>query len=401
MRGLEVELEQAAPIPLSARLACRPGELTALVGPSGSGKTTILRAIAGLYRPARGRVTVDGQVWLDTDAGITVPTHRRRVGLVFQSYALFPHLSALGNVAAALGDRPRAERVARARELLRLVHLDGLEARKPAELSGGQQQRVAVARALAREPAVLLLDEPFSAVDRATRERLYREIAELRRVLSMPVVLVTHDLEEAMLLADQLTVLHRGRTLQTGTPLEVTTRPASPEVARLVDLANLFEGRIAGFEPARALTRLDWRGRLLEVRGTAPASVGTAVPWVVPDGFVILHRRDRPSRGEHENPIPGRIEQMLALGQTARLTLRPDHAPELPIRFSVPLHVARRNGIEPGVAATVSLLAEGIHLMAPPSADNRPARGEGRQDGAQDAGQDREQDPCARERRAR
>jgi molybdate transport system ATP-binding protein len=401
MRGLEVELEQAAPIPLVARLACAPGELAALVGPSGSGKTTILRTIAGLYAPARGRVAVDGTVWLDTDAGIAVPAHYRRVGMVFQSYALFPHMSALDNVAVAMEERPRRERIARARELLRLVHLDGLEERKPAELSGGQQQRVAVARALAREPAVLLLDEPFSAVDRATRERLYREIAELRRVLSMPVVLVTHDLEEAMLLADRLTVLHRGRTLQTGTPLEVTSRPASPEVARLVDLANLFEGRIAGVDPAGALTRLDWRGRLLEVRGPAPAPVGTAVPWVVPDGFVILHRRDRPSRGEHENPIPGRIEQMLTLGQTARLSLRPDHAPELPIRFSVPLHVARRNGIEPGVAATVSLLAEGIHLMAPTPADNRSARGESRQNGAQDGGRDREQDPRAHERTAR
>jgi molybdate transport system ATP-binding protein len=362
---LELELHQDAPIPLAARLSCAPGELLALVGPSGSGKTTILRTIAGLYRPNAGRVVVDGTVWLDRARGIDVPTHRRRVGLVFQSYALFPHLSALDNVAAALGHRPRAERAQRARELLRLVHLDGLEQRRPGELSGGQQQRVAVARALAREPAVLLLDEPFSAVDRATRQRLYLEIAELRRVLSMPVVLVTHDLDEAMMLADRLTVLHRGETLQTGTPHEVTTKPVSPQVARLVDVGNLFEGRIARVDRERGLGLLDWRGRLLEVRGSLPAPPGTRVPWVVPDGFVILHRRDRPSRGEHENPIPGRIEQMLPLGQTARLSLRPEHAPELPIRFSVPLHVARRNGIAPGVGATVSLLAEGIHLMAP------------------------------------
>ncbi|MCS6780087.1 MAG: ABC transporter ATP-binding protein [Geminicoccaceae bacterium] len=365
MGGLEVELRQDAPIPLAARLACAPGELLALVGPSGSGKTTILRAIAGLYRPRRGRVAVDGALWLDTEAAIDLPTRRRRVGLVFQSYALFPHLSALENLTAAMGHRPRAERAARARELLRLVHLDGLEDRRPAQLSGGQQQRVAVARALAREPAVLLLDEPFSAVDRATRQRLYLEIAELRRLLAMPVVLVTHDLEEAMLLADRLTVLHHGQTLQTGTPQEVTTRPASPQVARLVDIGNLFEGRIAGHDQNRGLALLDWRGLSLEVRGPPPAPIGTRVPWVIPDGFVILHRRDRPSRGEQENPVPGRIEQMLVLGQSARLTLRPDHAPELPLRFSVPLHVARRNGIEPGVAATVSLLAEGIHVMAP------------------------------------
>ncbi len=362
---LEVELHQDAPIPLAARLVCAPCELLALVGPSGSGKTTILRTIAGLYRPKAGRVAVDGTVWFDAARGVHLPTHRRRVGLVFQSYALFPHMSALDNIVAAMGHRPRGERAERARELLRLVHLDGLEQRRPAELSGGQQQRVAVARALAREPAVLLLDEPFSAVDRATRQRLYLEIAELRRVLSMPVVLVTHDLEEAMMLADRLTVLHRGETLQTGPPQEVTTKPASPQVARLVDVGNLFEGTIAGTDRERGLALLDWRGRLLEVGGPPPAPAGTRLPWLVPDGFVILHRRDRPSRGERENPIPGRIEQMLVLGQTARLSLRPDHAPELPIRFSVPLHVARRNGIEPGVAATVSLLAQGIHLMAP------------------------------------
>ncbi len=362
--GLRVELRQEAPIPLAVELACAPGELTALVGPSGSGKTTILKAIAGLYRPRQGRVAVDGEVWLDGAGRIALPAHRRRVGLVFQSFALFPHLSALGNVAAAMGHLPRAERTGRARELLRLVHLEGLEGRRPAELSGGQQQRVAVARALARDPAVLLLDEPFSAVDRATRQRLYREIAELRRILGMPVLLVTHDLEEAMLLADRMTVLHRGRTLQSGTPLEVTTRPASAEVARLVDVGNLFAARIAGRDADAERVLLDWHGRPLEARGRPPWPVGARVAWVIPDGFVVLHRRDRPSRGEHENPVPGRIEQMVVLGQTARLTLRPAHAPELPIRFSVPLHVARRNGLAAGVEASVSLLAEGIHLMA-------------------------------------
>jgi molybdate transport system ATP-binding protein len=162
--------------------------------------------------------------------------------MVFQSYGLFPHMTALGNVTAAMGHVEAGRREARGRELLDLVNLGGLEARRPAELSGGQQQRVAVARALAREPKVLLLDEPFSAVDKATRQRLYREIAELRRTLDMPVVLVTHDLDEAIMLADRMAVLHRGRTLQTGTADEVTMRPVSPEVARLVDLRNLFEG---------------------------------------------------------------------------------------------------------------------------------------------------------------
>jgi len=371
VEGLQVVLRQVGPIPLDAAFDCAPGEVLALVGPSGSGKSTILRSIAGTYAPAAGRVTVGGETWFDGDRGLRVAAHRRRVGLVFQSYALFPHMTALANVAAAMGEAPAVERAERARALLALVHLEGLEQRRPAELSGGQQQRVAVARALAREPRVLLLDEPFSAVDRATRQRLYREIAELRRGLEMPVVLVTHDLDEAVMLADRLVVLYRGRTLQSGTPQEVTTRPASAEVARLVDLRNLFDAEVAARDPADGRLLLDWAGLRLEARAGpegATAAPGDRVTWVVPDGFVVLHRRDRPSRGEHENPVAGRIGMLLPIGQTAHLTLLPDHAPEQRLHFSVPLHVARRNGLEPGVAAAVSLLAEGIHVM--------PSRGE-------------------------
>jgi molybdate transport system ATP-binding protein len=361
MEGLHVELAQDAPIPLAVSFSCPPGEMLALVGPSGSGKSTILRSIAGIYRPQRGAVSVDGETWLSDR--IQLPAHRRAVGMVFQSYALFPHMTALGNVMASMGGAPPDERERRARGILDLVHLAGLESRRPAELSGGQQQRVAVARALAREPKVLLLDEPFSAVDRATRQRLYREIAELRQVLSMPVVLVTHDLDEALILADRMVVLHRGRTLQAGAPQEVTTRPVSAEVARLVDLRNLFEGILVGADKGAGRAAIDWGGLTIEAAACPDRGEGEQVTWVIPDGFVVLHRRDRPSRGEHENPVRGTIESKRVIGQTVQLTLRPTHAPGLPIHFSVPLHVAQRNGVEPGVDATVSLLAEGIHIM--------------------------------------
>ena len=364
--GLQVDLRQDGPIPLAAAFACAPGEVLALVGPSGSGKSTILRCIAGTYRPKDGSVRVNGEMWLSSRAGVFLPPHRRAVGMVFQSYALFPHMTALGNIMAAMAHVPPQEREAQARSILDMVHLAGLEQRRPAELSGGQQQRVALARALAREPKVLLLDEPFSAVDKATRQRLYREIAELRRGLNMPVVLVTHDLDEATMLADRMTVLHRGRSLQTGTPVEVTTKPVSAEVARLVDLRNLFEGRIVSLDAQNGRVVLAWAGLEIEAASRPGLEPGQTVTWVVPDGFVVLHRRDRPSRGEHENPVAGLIETTLPIGQTAHLTLRPKNDPNLPIHFSVPLHVARRNGIEPGVTASVSLLAEGIHIMPSP-----------------------------------
>ncbi len=367
-----MELAQAGPIPLAAAFGCAPGELLALVGPSGSGKSTILRAIAGLYRPRGGRVGVDGEVWFDARTGCNLPPHRRRVGLVFQSFALFPHLSALGNVLAALGHRPKAERRSRAEALLAAVNLSGLEDRRPAALSGGQQQRVAVARALARDPRVLLLDEPFSAVDRATRERLYREIAELRRSLEIPVVLVTHDLDEALMLADRLCVLHRGRTLQSGPPEEIITRPVSPDVARLVHLRNLFEAEVVAHLPEARKTLLDWEGGRLEAAYAPAFAVGCRVAWVIPGGFVVLHRQDRPSQGERENRLEGVVEAVVTLGQTAHLTFQPRGGGRFPIHFSLPLYVARRNDIAPGVAAAVSLLAEGIHLMPRAGAPGQP-----------------------------
>jgi molybdate transport system ATP-binding protein len=166
---LSVDVQQAVPVPLDARFDCQPGELVALVGPSGSGKSTLLRCIAGLMHPAQGHIACREQTWLDTGQGLRLPPQQRRVGLVFQHYALFPHLSALRNVALASG---RSDALGHAGELLSRLGLDGLGARRPSELSGGQQQRVALARALAREPDVLLLDEPFSAVDQPARHEL-------------------------------------------------------------------------------------------------------------------------------------------------------------------------------------------------------------------------------------
>jgi molybdate transport system ATP-binding protein len=236
--GLTVTLRQDAPIALDVEFAVAQGEIMALVGPSGSGKSTTLRAIAGLHVPSGGRVACQGSVWFDRDGGISVPPRERRAGMVFQSYALFPHLTAIENVAEALGDIRPEQRQAQARALLERMHLDGLEDRRPAQLSGGQQQRVAVARALARRPDVLLLDEPFSAVDRVTRRRLRRELIELRRELSMPVILVTHDLDDVVRLADRMCVLNGGKILQTGTVDEVMARPATPLIAELLDLAG-------------------------------------------------------------------------------------------------------------------------------------------------------------------
>ncbi len=372
--GLSIRLDQDRPIPLEIELTAAPGEILAIVGPSGSGKSTTLRCVAGLHRPGSGVIVCNGATWLDTAAGIDVPSRRRRVGLVFQSYALFPHLTALENVLESLRDRPPEGRRAEARALLARVRLDGLDDRRPWQLSGGQQQRVAVARALARRPDVLLLDEPFSAVDRVTRHRLQRELAELRRDLPMPVLLVTHDLDEAARLADRICVVHRGRSLQTGSVEDVMARPASPLVARLVDLRNVFSGRVAGHRADGGVTLLEWQGRTIEAGLREAFPPGARVAWCVPADSIIVHRRDRPSRGERENPLSGMVREAVRLGEMTELVAVVGGNDREPFHLAIPTHVARRNGIDVGVEIGFSIRAEAVHLMpAEPSAAERPA----------------------------
>ena len=298
--ALEVMVQAHTPIPLDAAFRVEPGELLALVGHSGSGKTTLLRTIAGLWRPQRARVVVDGVPWLDTEAGLDVPTYRRRVGIVFQNYALFPHMTAAQNVMAAMDRKDAAE----AGRILDLVNLHGLADRHPAQLSGGQQQRVAVARALARRPQALLLDEPFSAVDRATREKLHGEIIALRTHLAMPVVLVTHDVNEAQLLADRMVVIETGHVLREGTTAEVMADPDALRAMGIRELAAMLPAVIVE-HGADGLTRLDAPTGPLFLAGVEGAP-GTRVRVRIMAHEVILSRR-HPEGLSAQNIIAGTI----------------------------------------------------------------------------------------------
>jgi molybdate transport system ATP-binding protein len=361
--GLTLRLAAKVPIPLDLSLTVAPGELLALVGPSGAGKSTALRCIAGLHSTTQGRIDCAGTTWFDAATGENLPPHRRAVGLVFQDYALFPHMTAAANVMAAMGHLPKTARADRARDLFAMVHLAGFEDRRPAELSGGQQQRVAVARALARDPAILLLDEPFSAVDRATRRRLQAELASLRRRLAIPILLVTHDLEEALALADRMVVMHRGRGLQTASPTDMLARPASAEVARLLDLRNLFGATVQGHDATAGTTWLRWGDRVLEAAHAPSFAPGADVDWLIPASAIVLHRRLRPSAGKRENPVEGRVVELLALGDEARVTLDVGDPGGHPLGFALPLHAARRNGLAVGEVCGVSLLKDAIHAM--------------------------------------
>ena len=357
--ALSVTLLQSGPIPLDVDIVCGPGELLALVGPSGAGKTTVLRAIAGLYRPAAGRIVSGSDTWFDGAGGIMAPPQARAVGFVFQDYALFPHLSALNNVRLAMHHLAEPECTTAAALLLQRLHLDGLEARRPDRLSGGQRQRVAVARALARDPKVLLLDEPFSAVDRMTREPLKEEIASLHRLLAIPIVLVTHDLEEAQALADRISVIDHGRTLQTGTPDDVRLRPASPQVARLTGQTNLFASVVEQVSYAGKPGRVRWGARTLDVADTGGVRVGERVTWLVPSDYVVLAET-----GEGEtNAVSCTLADVTRLGERTALMVRAGGDDAL-LRFTMATRDVRDRGLDVGRVLSVRLLPEGIHLMA-------------------------------------
>jgi molybdate transport system ATP-binding protein len=329
-------------------------ETVALVGPSGSGKTTVLRAAAGLLRPDRGRITLDGETWFDAAQHIDVPPEQRSVGYVFQDYALFPHLTVRRNV--EFGGRRRTD------ELLRRFGIADFGAARPAVLSGGERQRVALARALAREPRVLLLDEPLAALDAHTRFRVREELQELLSELALPVLVVTHDFEDALALAGRVGVLRDGRLLQVGTPAELAAAPADPFVAALTG-GNLLPG--SAHRHADGLTEvvLDVGGR---VYSTEPANgrVGVLVhPWEV----AVARVQPNDSALNH---LEGTVTALVPQGNRVRARIGP-------LIAELTTASAERLGLSPGSNAVASFKATATRLVPlaenrPPAATNRP-----------------------------
>ncbi|MDT8372302.1 MAG: ABC transporter ATP-binding protein [Gammaproteobacteria bacterium] len=310
---LEVSLTDSRQPNLNVEFNCAPVQLLALVGPSGAGKSTVFRSIAGLRlnSAAAGKVCSNQRDWFHSEHNIDLTPQQRRVGFVFQNYALFPHLTVADNIKLASTNN----HVRFADDLLSKVRLHGLGQRYPHQLSGGQQRRVALARALARNLEVLLLDEPFSAVDKVTRRKLYLKLKSLRRELGMPIILVTHDLDEAAMLADTMVVIHHGHTLQQGTPNRILHQPNTADIAKLVDVRNLFQGNITHED---SVYRLQWHHFSLEMDQDNVARNKhnldkQTVSWTISPTKVLLHQRLRPSRGEQENPIQGTIVEILTL----------------------------------------------------------------------------------------
>ncbi len=292
------------------------GEFFTFLGPSGCGKTTLLRIVAGLETPERGRVVIDGRDVTNE------PPYGRGTAMVFQSYALWPHMTVFENVAYGLRVRrlPREEVRRRVRDVLELVRLEGLEDRYPTQLSGGQQQRVALARALVVEPRVLLLDEPLSNLDARLRVEMREEIRRLQRRLGITAVYVTHDQEEAMVLSDRVAVMNSGRVVQVGTPEELYERPGSLFVATFLGKCNLLEGSVA--EASEGYVTVESRG--LRIRGVVPT--GGTRPSPGDEVYAVFRPHSASLDGvSGDNVFSGRVVAVSYLGE--RLEVRVDVGP--------------------------------------------------------------------------
>ena len=330
-------------------LAVADGEVLALLGPNGAGKSTVLRVLAGLLRPERGSVRVDDAVWDDVAAGVHRPAHRRAVGMVFQDHLLFPHLSAVDNV--AFGLRARGMRRADARrvaaEWLSRVGLDGLGDRRPGGLSGGQAQRAALARALVGDPGLLLLDEPLSALDARTRLAVRSELRRHLAEYAGSAVLVTHDPVDAMALADRVVVLEEGRVVQAGPPAEVSRRPRTDYVARLVGL-SLLPGTGAG-----SLVRLDGGG----VVAVAEEAAGPVFAAIRPESVALYLARPE---GSPRNVWPARLAGATPHGATVRCELDG----EVPLVADVTAAAFAELGLAPGAPVWATVKASEIAVYA-------------------------------------
>ncbi|HEX7526916.1 MAG TPA: ABC transporter ATP-binding protein [Gaiellaceae bacterium] len=322
-------------------LALDVARTVALVGPSGAGKTSALRVVAGLARPARGRVELGGETWLDTERGIDLRPEERRVGLVFQEYALFPHMSVRANV--AYGGRERVD------ELLERFHIAHLAEARPGRLSGGERQRVALARALARDPDVLLLDEPLSALDAHTKTQVRGELSELLRGLDLPTLLVTHDYEDAAALADEVGVVVDGQLRQLAAPAELVARPRDAFVASFTG-ANLLHGTAHAGGADLTEVRLP-DGTSLFSTDPGAGEVGAVVyPWEI--SVARTHADDSAL-----NVVHGEISSLVEVGNRVRVRIGP-------VTAEITASSAARLELERGGLAYATFKATGTRLVA-------------------------------------
>ena len=361
---LDIRLrKQLETFTLTLELNAPPG-ITALFGPSGAGKSITLACIAGLKRPDAGWIRLNGDVLYDSEQGINLPPQRRAVGYVMQDYLLFPHLSVAQNIAFGLTGYAREEKAGVIAEALQRVGLTGFEQRRPHELSGGQQQRVALARVLVTRPRLLLLDEPFSALDGPTRALLRRDLLRLQTELGLPTLFVTHDLAEAYLLADQIAVIEAGRLLQLGPPETVVYHPARRSVAELTGGGNFFCGRVIAQSSTETIIQV---GSVPLATPPAPVEPDDRVQLSIRAERVMLIRKDVPV-GPRENQVRGSIIKELTDGFNHTLFFRLDEGQRLTegsydLEIMLPTYIYERLGVAQDKRWSATIKREAIHIF--------------------------------------
>jgi molybdate transport system ATP-binding protein len=333
------------------------GGVLVLFGPSGGGKTTILRQVAGLERPSYASVRCGQEIWCDTRTGVWRSPQERRIGIVFQQPALFPHLSVRENVEYGLQRLPRDRRRARSNELLDLLGLAELADRLPRALSGGQAQRVAVARALAPQPQLLLLDEPFAALDAPARTRLRRDARAVLQRTGTPAVLVTHDRGEALAMGDLLAVVIAGRVRQTAAVAEVFSRPADADVAASLGVEAVLPARIVGAE--QGLLGIAVRDVVLHVADREGMPVGTDVYACIRAEDVTLEL-ESPAHASTRNRLSARVQSIAREGAVDRVSLDCG----FPLDALVTRRASEELHLTAGMAITAAIKATSVHLVA-------------------------------------
>lgn len=349
-------------------------EILVLFGPSGAGKSTILQCVAGLLTPDEGQITIDGEKIFVATAGHierNVPVHRRRIGYVFQNYALFPHLTVWQNI--AYGVRRHPQRREMVQDMIIRMRLGGLEKRYSHQLSGGQQQRVALARALVIQPRVLLLDEPFSALDTMVREKLQQDLLHMQAQLGLSTLYVTHDVKDAFTLGDRLAIINEGKIEQIGSKEDVFDHPRSRAAARFTGTRNIFRGEVMSRDENGVV--ILWRGfKLWSSCGVV--GVGSKVEFCIRPEEIMIMRDDRPPKeGLAQNLLSGKIVRQITKGPSISLFLKIEEsggtsgeatlARDYDLEMALPRHVYRKLDLRIGKRVTVSLKRSALHVIGP------------------------------------
>lgn len=341
-------------------------ELAVIFGPSGAGKSMLLRTIAGLITPGSGRIMIGDQVIFDSEEKLDIAPQDRHVGYMPQQYALFPHMSVAENIAYGLFKWKQPDRKARMHELIELMRLTPIVDRHPGEISGGEQQRTALARALAPKPRILLMDEPFAALDEVLREHLRQELLQIQRRFEIPILLVTHNLIEAYTLADRVIIFQAGRVAQEGTRDEVFRQPRTPQIAALMAMKNVIELNVLQQESANV--EVDWWGQDVnlscefDVRDEKKMRIG-----IRPEDIMIVRSQSKPLQQEQDIFFQGQLLSDQAMGFDHQLTFQINHPHETSqvLIVRVPHPIFLRLQLRIGDERTLAIRPETIHVFHP------------------------------------